>query len=100
MMKKYNDPFTSFLPHLDLHGETRESSIFLINSFINDNYKMRCNKVVIIHGKGSGILKSCTKDVLNKSKLVSNYYIDPLNDGQTIVEINLKNNISKMSQNC
>lgn len=91
MMKKLLDPFTINLPHLDLHGETVETSIYLINSFINDNIKMKNNKIVIIHGRSTGILKKATQDTLSKSKMVYKYNIDPLNDGQTIVELKMSN---------
>ena len=37
------------LPTLDLHGETKEISTVLINDFIEDNYKMKNKKVIIIH---------------------------------------------------
>lgn len=87
MMNKHLDPFTSYFPHLDLHGETVESATFLINMFINEHVKIKSNKVIIIHGKSSGILKKTTQDVLKASKLVNKYYIDPANDGQTIVEL-------------
>ena len=90
MMKKRLDPFTINLPHLDLHGESVESSIFLINAFIKDNIKMKNKKIVIIHGRSTGILKKATHNVLNKSKLVIKYNIDPLNDGQTIIELNIQ----------
>ena len=90
MMKKVFDPFTFYMPHLDLHGETVESSIFLINTFLKDNYKLKNDKIVIIHGRSTGILKKATIDTLKKSKLVKNYNIDPVNDGQTIVELNIK----------
>ena len=84
------DPFTIYLPHLDLHGETTESSIFLLNSFINDNIKLKNNKIAVIHGKGEGILKKAIQDALKRTKKVSKYYIDPNNDGQTIIELKLK----------
>ena len=87
MTKKQCDPFTINLEHLDLHGETIESSKYLINSFINDNNKLNNKKIVIVHGRSTGILKQATKDVLKSSKLVKDYYIDPNNDGQTIVEL-------------
>ena len=90
MMKKVFDPFTFYMPHLDLHGETVESSIFLINAFLKDNYKLKNDKIVIIHGRSTGILKKATIDTLKKSKLVKKYNIDPVNDGQTIVELNIK----------
>ena len=90
MMNKQSNPFTVFLPSLDLHGETVESSTYLINVFLKDNIRLKNDKVVIIHGRSTGILKKATKEVLNNSKFVKKYYIDPLNDGQTIVEINNK----------
>ena len=71
MIKKMLDPFTIYLPHLDLHGETTESSIFLLNSFINDNIKLKNNKIVVIHGKGEGILKKAIQDALKRTKNVS-----------------------------
>jgi len=86
-MKKHLDPFTYYLPHLDLHGETIESSNYLINNFLKDNYNLNNNKVIIIHGKSTGILKKATHNLLKKSKLVNKYYVDSQNDGQTIVEL-------------
>lgn len=62
---------------------------YLIDSFIRDNIKLENAKVVIIHGKGSGALKNKTHEILKHNRNVSKYYIDSLNDGQTIVEINL-----------
>ena len=87
MMKKQIDLFTYYLPHLDLHGEVVNSIEYLINSFIKDNYLLKKDKVVIIHGRSGGILKKETQLILKNNKLVKNYYIDALNDGQTIVEI-------------
>lgn len=88
-MKKIVDPFTVNLPHLDLHGETSFSVPFLVNSFINDNKKMGNKKIVIIHGKGSGIVRKATHDTLKKNKFVSKYYIDSSNDGETIIEVKI-----------
>ena len=55
-MRKIIDPFTDYLPHLDLHGETTATIVYLVESFIKDNIKLKNAKVVIIHGKGSGAL--------------------------------------------
>ena len=89
MMNKL-DPFTVNFPHLDLHGETVGSSKYLINSFIKDNIKMNNKSIVIIHGRSTGILKKATLETLKQSKNVKNYYIDSINDGQTIVELIIK----------
>jgi len=86
-MNKIIDPFTVNLPHLDLHGETTWSSEVLINNFIRDNLVLHKYQIVIIHGKSTGILRNKTKEVLSKNKKVNKYYIDPMNEGETIVEL-------------
>ena len=76
------------LPTLDLHGETKDISKVLIKDFIEDNYKMKNKKVVIIHGVGTKALLNTTKEVLKKSKLVKDFKLDNFNTGQTIVTLN------------
>lgn len=85
-MNKYEDPFLVNLPHLDLHGEFVDSAIVLVDDFIKDNIKLRNYKIVLIHGKGSSILKNAIHDYLKKDKRINNYYLD-INIGQTIVEL-------------
>ena len=81
--------FTSHLPTLDLHGEDRESARVAINDFIRDNQKMKNDKVVIVHGKGTGILKKTTQNVLKKNRNVVEFQIDFYNEGSTIVRIKI-----------
>ena len=90
MSRIIRDPFTFRLPHLDIHGETSMTCIAVIKSFINDNIKLKNDKIIIVHGKGLGILKKTTHEYLKRHKNVEKYYIDGLNDGQTIVELKLK----------
>ena len=78
------------LPTLDLHGEYRDSARILINEFIDDNYKLGYDKIVIIHGIGKGILKDEVKKNLKNNKKVSTFYIDFMNIGSTIVELKKK----------
>ena len=89
MSKTIKDPFTFHFPHIDIHGETTATCIAIINSFIKDNIKLRKKHIIIIHGKGSGVLRKATHDYLKKNKYVTKYYIDGLNDGQTIVELKI-----------
>ena len=77
----------SNLPSLDLHGYDRDYARIMINEFIEDNYKIKHKKVIIIHGIGTGILRKTTHDVLRKNKYVKEYKIDNFNSGTTIVEI-------------
>ncbi|MBR6949986.1 MAG: Smr/MutS family protein [Bacilli bacterium] len=89
MNRIINDPFTARYPKLDIHGETTLTCIAIIKSFINDNYKLKNKNIIIIHGKGTGALKKATHEYLKGHKMVEKYYIDGLNDGQTIVELKI-----------
>ena len=76
----------SNLPTLDLHGLDSEYSRILINDFIKDNYDIKNNQIVIIHGNGTGILKKTTQNTLKSNKYVESYKIDNFNTGMTIVK--------------
>lgn len=75
---------------LDLHGETREIARILIEEFIRDSIKMGEEKVKIIHGIGTGVLKKEVQKVLKNNKNVEKSYIDFFNIGQTIVILKKK----------
>ncbi len=87
MSKIIRDPFTFHFPRKDIHGETSSTCIAVIDSFIKDNIKLKNKNIIIIHGKGSGVLKKATHNYLKRHKNVSKYYINGLNDGETIVEL-------------
>lgn len=78
------------LPTLDLHGTDSDYARILINEFIEDNYKMKNNMVIIVHGIGSGIIRKITQKTLKNNNKVEEYKIDNFNAGQTIVYIKKK----------
>ena len=78
------------LPTLDLHGLDREYAAILIQDFLKDHYLMKDEKVVIVHGIGTGILRKTTQEVLRKSKIVDQFKIDNFNVGMTIVTLKRK----------
>ena len=82
-----DDIFINNLPSLDLHGYDRETARVAINDFIRDSIHMKYKKVLIIHGKGGGILRETTKNTLSKNKYVINSQMSYFNDGCTIVEL-------------
>ena len=89
MNKIIHDPFTARFPRIDIRGETSLTCVAVINSFINDNIKLKNKDIIIIHGKGTGILKKATHECLKGNKHVKKYYIDGFNDGQTIVKLEI-----------
>lgn len=78
------------LPKIDLHGYDRDYARIQINEFIQDNYHLKHEKVIIIHGIGTGILRKTTQETLKKNKLVQAYKLDNFNAGTTVVEIKKK----------
>ena len=75
------------LPTLDLHGESSDIARVLIESFIKENIKLKNEFIVIIHGKGTGILRSTTKEVLTHNKCVEEFKLYWFNDGMTVVKL-------------
>lgn len=88
-MNKSINPFTVLLPSIDLHGEDRVNARIMTEEFINDNIKLRNKKILIIHGKGSGIVKNEVYNLLKNNSKVKEYKLDMFNDGATVVELNI-----------
>ncbi len=86
-MSEYTTRVFKNLPTIDLHGLDRDTARIRANEFINDNLKLKNKVIVIIHGKGTGILRKEVHLLLKNHKSVINYYIDMFNDGETIAEI-------------
>lgn len=82
--------FIDSLPHLDLHGFDRDYARLKINEFIEDNYKMGNQFIVIVHGVGSGILRNETMQTLKSNKKVIDYQIYRANIGCSIAKIIIK----------
>ena len=86
MSKDYN-PFLSVLPTIDIHGLNRDMVKYILDDFIKDNIKLNNKKIVIIHGKGKGILYNEVHFLLKIDKRVKNYYLDGFNTGLTVIEL-------------
>ncbi len=72
---------------MDLHGYDRDSARMMVNDFVRDNYDLGNEMIVIIHGKGTGIVRREVHEALRVNKLVLEYKTDNFNDGCTIVRI-------------
>ena len=85
------DIFLKNLPTIDLHGFDIESTRVAVNDFIDENKILKNEKLVIIHGKGMGLVKTSVHDTLKTRKEVLKYYTDNYNDGCTIVHLRVDN---------
>ena len=55
---------------IDLHGYNSREIKPLLEEFINNAHQSRLPTILIIHGKGEGILKSETINILNKNNKI------------------------------
>ena len=86
-MKEFVDPFLYNLPHLDLHGYDRTGAMAMTKMFIDENVKINQKDIVIVHGRGTGILKHAVHDYLKTDKRVLSYKTNNYNDGETIIKL-------------
>lgn len=77
-------------PKLDVHGETRASVNFIVKDFIRDNVKLKKERILIVHGKGYGILREEVHSILKNHPDVESYRTNGLNIGATEVELKKK----------
>lgn len=87
MNKSINNPFIAKFPQIDLHGETTYTFVAVIDDFIKDCLHLGKYDAIIIHGKGSGILKKAVHEYLKHNKNIDSFYLDGYNDGQTIIKL-------------
>ena len=85
------DIFLERYPKVDLHGYDRDSARMVTNDFVDENYTLGNDTIVVIHGIGTGILKNEVHSALKNNKKVLEYKLDNFNSGCTIVKLNVKN---------
>lgn len=54
------DIFLKNLPFIDLHGYDIETARVATNDFIDDSLVLKNSKILIIHGKGQGLVKEAS----------------------------------------
>ena len=79
-------------PSIDLHVIDRDYSKILVRDFINDQYFLKEEYILIIHGIGTGIVKKAVHEELRINKKVKDFKLDNFNPGCTIVKLYVENN--------
>ena len=85
----YTDIFLDRYPKIDLHGFDRDSARVAVCDFIDENIFLKNEKIVIIHGIGSGIVKREVHEALRVNKNVLEYKTDNFNSGCTVVKLKI-----------
>jgi len=62
----------------------------IINDFIDYNAILKNEYISIVHGKGSGVIKNRTYEILASNSKVIDYKLNNWNTGETIVHIDVR----------
>jgi len=74
-------------PELDLRGMNLDEAEFVTEKFIDDAILGHIPSIVIIHGKGSGILRSGIHSLLKKNKAIKSFRLGNFGEGEAGVTI-------------
>ena len=81
--------FNSHSPVLNVHGETCDTVVYFLESFIRDNVKLGNVYIGVIHGRSSNILRNRVHGLLKKNHNVDSFRIDIWNPGMTIIKLKI-----------
>ncbi|MEO6197556.1 MAG: endonuclease MutS2 [Dehalococcoidia bacterium] len=90
--ESYTRPFTppTVAPELDLRGLTVEEALVMVDQRLDEAARVGVSQVKIIHGKGTGALRTAVREMLRKHALVLEQAPAERHeggDGVTVVEI-------------
>lgn len=72
---------------LDLRGANLEEALIEVDRFIDEAYLSNLGQVYIIHGKGTGILRTGISEYLRKHKHIKSYRLGNYGEGGTGVTV-------------
>ena len=71
----------------DVRGMTLDEAILVVDKFIDDAYLSGLHEVTVIHGKGTGVLRSGISDFLRKHPTVKSYRAGRFGEGEMGVTV-------------
>lgn len=74
-------------PELDLRGMASDEAIAVLDNFLDSAYMGNLPSVRIIHGKGTGVLRSAVQAELRRCKYVKSFRLGVYGEGETGVTI-------------
>jgi DNA mismatch repair protein MutS2 len=72
---------------LDLRGSNLDDSLIEVDRFLDESYLANLNQVYIIHGKGTGVLRTGIQDYMRKHRNVKSYRLGNYGEGGTGVTV-------------
>lgn len=80
----------SFSPNLDVRGMVGDDAVFTVDKYLDEALVARIYSVTVIHGKGTGALRSAIWAYLKKDKRVESYRAGQYGEGDygvTVIEL-------------
>ena len=83
--KNVSTPETS--SSLDLRGQTVEEALMEVDNFLDRASRMHLSQVTIIHGKGTGALRTAVQQHLRRCSQVKSFRLGTYGEGESGVTI-------------
>jgi DNA mismatch repair protein MutS2 len=80
----------AYSTNLDIRGKRVEEILPIIQTFIDEGYMLGMKELRIVHGKGNGVLKDTTRNLLRNMQQVSRMddeHADRGGAGVTVVQM-------------
>lgn len=77
----------SISPEINLLGKTVDEAISVLDKYLDDAYLSHLSSVRIVHGKGTGALRSAVQSHLKRCKYVKSYRLGEYGEGDAGVTI-------------
>lgn len=74
-------------PELDIRGMMADEADLAVERYLDNAARARLKTVTIIHGKGTGALRSAVQQTLKRNRLVKNYRLGRYGEGETGVTV-------------
>ncbi len=74
-------------PEINLIGKNTDEAISLLDKYLDDAYLSHLPQVRIVHGRGTGALRSAVHNYLKKQKYVKSFRLGVFGEGETGVTI-------------
>ena len=74
-------------PELNIIGQTTTDGVEMLKKYLDDAYISHLPEVRIVHGKGTGALRSAVQDALKKIRYVEDFRSGQFGEGDAGVTI-------------
>lgn len=79
--RKISEKRLTFKSEIDIRGKYAEEAILLVQAFIDEAIMAEANEVRILHGKGSGALKTVIRQYLSAEPAISSFKDEHVQNG-------------------